>query len=153
MAAAGMMLTYGPTLRGEDIMFFIDHQSVCCALVKGCGRSWDIQLLATCWQLVCLQMGCRVWIEWVPSESNPADILSREGLSLFPTASGEIDKLRLPPWTHVSNKDLKKSLRRHLKDQRKSLSLQTHGMNSLASPLLPGTTADSSSRISLLRED
>ena len=110
MAAAGMMFTYGPTLRGEDIMFFIDHQSVCCALVKGCSKSWDIQLLATCWQLMCLQMGCRVWIEWVPSESNPADILSCEGLSLFPTASGEIDKLRLPLWTDVSIKDLKNVL-------------------------------------------
>ena len=106
-AAAGMMFTYGPTLRGEDIIFFIDNQSVCCALVKGCIISWDIQLIATCWQLMCLQMGCRVWIEWVPSKSNPADIVSREGLSLFPIASGQIDKLRLPLWADVSAKDIK----------------------------------------------
>ena len=68
MAAAGMLVTYGHLLRGEDVIFFIDNQSVCCALVKGCSRSWDIQLLSTCWQLLCLQLGCRVWIEWVPSE-------------------------------------------------------------------------------------
>ena len=50
MAAAGMLVTYGHLLRGEDVIFFIDNQSVCCALVKGCSRSWDIQffhLLAT----------------------------------------------------------------------------------------------------------
>ena len=57
MAAAGVMFTYGPNLRGEDIIFFIDNQSVCCALVKGCSTSRDIQLLAICWQFMCLQNG------------------------------------------------------------------------------------------------
>ena len=40
---------------------------------------------------MCVQLRCRVWIEWVPSKSNPADILSRQ---------------------HVSDKDLLKSLGR-----------------------------------------
>ena len=39
MAAAGMLYTYGDKLRGKDAIFFIDNQSVCCALVKGCSRS------------------------------------------------------------------------------------------------------------------
>ena len=75
MAAAGMLYTYKANQR-KGFHIFIDNQSVCCALVKGCSRSWDIQLLATSWQLLCVQLGCRVWIELVPSESNPADILS-----------------------------------------------------------------------------
>ena len=78
MAAAGVLVIYGYLLRCEDVIFFFDNQSVCCALVKGCSRSWDMQLLSTCWQLLCLQLGCRVWIEWVLSESNPADIYSPE---------------------------------------------------------------------------
>ena len=82
---------------------FIDNQSVCCALVKGCSRSWDIQLLATSWQLLCLQLGCRVWIEWAPSESNPADILSRAGETLYATQSGLVDPLLLPPWVDVAS--------------------------------------------------
>ena len=86
---------------GCDI--FIDNQSVCCALVKGCSRSWDIQLLATSWQRFCLQIGCRVWIEWVPSESNPADILSRAGETLYATQSGLVDPLLLPPWVDVAS--------------------------------------------------
>ena len=85
MAAAGMLFTHGPILRGEDVIFFIDTQSACCALVKGCSRSWDIRLLSICMQLMCPQMGCRVWIEWVPSESNPAGILARQSESLYAT--------------------------------------------------------------------
>ena len=83
MAAAGMIVTYAEILSVEDKMFFNDNQSVCCALVQGCSRSWDIQLLSTAWQLMCIQTGCRIWIEWVPSGSNPADILSRKGTSCF----------------------------------------------------------------------
>ena len=88
MAAAGMLYTYGDKLRGKDVICFMNYQSVCCALVKGCSRSWDIQLLATSWQLLCLQLGCRVWIERFPSEFNPADILCREGKSLYATQNG-----------------------------------------------------------------
>ena len=109
MAAAGMLVTFGHLLRGEDVIFFIDNQSVCCALVKGCSRSWDIQLLSTCWQLLCLQLGCREWIEWVRSESNPADILSREGITDVPSKHDKVDTLTLPSWADVkANKDIKK---------------------------------------------
>ena len=109
MAAAGMLYTYQDRLRGQDVIFFIDNQSIGCALVKGCSRSCGIQLLATSWQLLCLQLGCRVWIEWVPSESNPADILSREGKTLYATKSGLVDPLLLPPWADVaSSRDIRR---------------------------------------------
>ena len=101
MAAAGMIFTYGEKLRGRDILFFIDNQSVCCALTKGCSRSWDIQIMAAAWHLFCLQLQCRVWIEWVPSGDNPADILSREKKSLFLTTSGQVDQMDLPHWVDL----------------------------------------------------
>ena len=34
VAAAGMLETYGEQMRGRDVLFFIDNQSVCCALVN-----------------------------------------------------------------------------------------------------------------------
>ena len=71
-------------------------QSECLLCLKGCSRSWDIQLLSTCWQLLCLQLGCRVWIEWVPSESNPADVFSREGTTDEATKHGNVETLKLP---------------------------------------------------------
>ena len=93
-----MLYTYREVLSGQDVIFFIDNQSVCCALTKGCSKSWDIQMMASAWHLFRLQLGCRIWIEWVPSADNPADILSREHKSLFPTSSGIVDKLQLPAW-------------------------------------------------------
>ena len=39
------------------------------------------------------------------SESNPADILSRQSESLYVTESGSIDVVCLPSWTDVSRKD------------------------------------------------
>ena len=74
MAAAGML--YKERLKGRDVLFFIDNQSVCCALTKGCSRSWDVQFMCTSWHLACLRLSCRVWIEWVPSHANPADVFS-----------------------------------------------------------------------------
>ena len=31
-------------------------------------------------QWLALQMGCRIWFEWIDSKSNPSDGLSRDGL-------------------------------------------------------------------------
>ena len=86
------------------MIFFIDNQSVCCAFAKGCSRSWDICAMAATWHLLSLKMGCRIWIEYVRSADNPADILSREATSLYPTTSGRIDSLILPAWVNMAGK-------------------------------------------------
>ena len=113
MAAAGMIHTYREDIKGRDVIFFIDNQSVCAALTKGCSRSLDIQIMASAWHLALLRLGARVWIEWVPSNENPADILSREGVSLFETQSGHIDVLCLPTWVDLSEtKDISRILER-----------------------------------------
>ena len=77
MAAAGLILTFGERLRGQEVIFFIDNQTACACLTKGASRSRDIQHLTTAWHILCHRLGCRIWIEWVPSAANPADILSR----------------------------------------------------------------------------
>ena len=77
IAAIGLIYTFQTQLHNTDLMFFIDNQSVCAALTKGSSHSRDIQHLATGFHAFCAKIGCRVWIEWVPSKSNPADALSR----------------------------------------------------------------------------
>ena len=53
---------------------------------------------------MCAKIGCRVWIEWVPSESNPADELSRAHKSEDEILQKYMDKFKsfttmlLPPW-------------------------------------------------------
>ena len=106
IAAAGLIYTFGEKLRGRDIIFFIDNQSVCGALTKGTCRSRDVQHLTTAWHIMCLQLGCRIWIEWVPSAANPSDILSREKcsdplvLASFGAKSSEVEPMQLPNWTN-----------------------------------------------------
>ena len=101
LAGAGVLATYAKELRGKEVILLIDNQSVCAILTKGISKSRDIQILATSWHLLAKEIGCHVWIEWVPSKSNPADILSREGVSGFKTTTGQIDKMLLPPWSDL----------------------------------------------------
>ena len=50
--------------------------------------------------LLWLHLGCRVWIEWVDTHSNPADGLSRQGLEdPWTMLQGwRLEHPRVPPW-------------------------------------------------------
>jgi hypothetical protein len=104
LASAGLFATFGHCLRGEEVLFFIDNQSVCAALAKGASSSADIQAFATAWHAQCFVLGVRVWIEWIPSAANPADELSREGTSRF---TRSVPGLVLPRW---ADRNLSRSL-------------------------------------------
>ena len=60
--------------------------------------------ISTAFHVMCAELGCRVWLEWVPSKSNPADILSRDHkseediLDLFDYDSQEFKTMELPSW-------------------------------------------------------
>ena len=108
IAAAGLLITFGEKLRGSEVVFFIDNQSVCACLCKGASRSRDIQHLSTAWHILCQHLQCGIWIEWVPSEANPADILSRQHrseepvLDLFDPSSRHYLPMVLPGWANQS---------------------------------------------------
>ena len=104
IAAAGLLQTFGERIRGRNVIFFIDNQSVCGVLTKGVSKSRDLQHLSTAWHILCAQLGCRVWIEWVPSKSNPADILSRHHrseddiLDLYDSNACTYKEMVIPEW-------------------------------------------------------
>ena len=104
IAAIGLVYTFQAHLHNTNLIFFIDNQSVCAALTKGSSHSRDIQHLATGFHAFCAKIGCKVWIEWVPSNSNPADALSRVHeseeyiLRLYKDAYKSYTAMRLPPW-------------------------------------------------------
>ncbi len=95
LAAAGLMFTFAEAFLDRDVIFFIDNQAVCAALCKGASRSDDIQAFTTAFHTMVTKLHARVWFEWVPSQANPADELSRRGSSPF-VASSEVHPLRLP---------------------------------------------------------
>ena len=60
MAAAGML--YKERLKGRDVLFFIDNQSVCCALTKGSSRSCsELRGPSLCWSATSPRGG--LWVE------------------------------------------------------------------------------------------
>ena len=96
LASAGVLNTFAADVAGRDVILFIDNQSVCCALTKGCSKSRDIQTLSTAWHALCMVLKGGVWIEWVPSDSKPADELLRHGKAFFEQDRAFIEDMILP---------------------------------------------------------
>ena len=103
LASGGVLNTFANDIAGRDVILFIDNQSVCCALTKGSSRSRDIQTLTTAWHAMCMVLRCRVWIEWVPTDCNPADELSRYGTAYFEQDREKISEMILPEWAFLRN--------------------------------------------------
>ena len=68
-------------LYDQDVNYFVDSQSAVEALIKGTCSASDVADIANVAHLLWLLLRTRVWIEWVDSDSNPSDGLSRDGLS------------------------------------------------------------------------
>jgi hypothetical protein len=82
-AALGIIATFNlcKQLRNQDVIWFIDNQAACSALVKGSSSHGDLAALAAIAQLMLTKLGTRTYFEWVDTEANPADGLSRAGVN------------------------------------------------------------------------
>jgi hypothetical protein len=68
------------TLRGRDVIFFIDNEAATSALIRGSTKEADVMSIvqAAHWELI--NYDIRAWFEWIDSDANPSDGLSRDGL-------------------------------------------------------------------------
>ena len=64
----------------RDVIAFVDNEAAVSALIRGSSRVVDAAQLAELLHAILLRLSCRVWVEWIDSNSNPADGLSRQGL-------------------------------------------------------------------------
>ena len=78
---------------------------MCGALAKGTSRSRDTQHLTTAFHILSLHLRCRIWIEWVPSESSPADLLSREKAAPFDFEGSRVVPMKIPCWANQAEFD------------------------------------------------
>ena len=69
------------SLRGQDVVWFIDNEAAASCSIRGGSNIPEVETAVQAAHLLWLRLGCRVWIEWVDSKSNPADGLSRAGLA------------------------------------------------------------------------
>ena len=80
LAVTHALLTYERELAGADILSFVDNEAACAAFIKGSSSSTDVDHLVSVAHLVACRANIRVWYEWVDSDSNISDGLSRQGL-------------------------------------------------------------------------
>ena len=82
---------------GCDVVWFIDNESACSSLIRGGSRQDDIATLSALTHLAMLRSGTRIWFEWIDSDSNPSDGLSRDGLTDAWTIAQQWSLSELPP--------------------------------------------------------
>ena len=83
-------------LSNRNILWFIDNKAAASSLIRGSSKEQDVHAIAQFYHLLHHHLQCRVWIEWVDSQSNTSDGLSRLGL--------------LDPWARDQDWDLAECL-------------------------------------------
>ena len=80
-AAAAAPWLLPEVFRGRESIWFIDNAAAVSTLIRGSSRPEDIDNLAASAAFQNAELDHRVWYEWIDSDSNPADGLSRDGLA------------------------------------------------------------------------
>ena len=81
LCALVLPLLYPEVLKSHDLPWFVDNEAAVASLIRGSTSELDVHLIAQCSLVRLAHLGCRLWLEWIDSESNPSDGLSRAGLS------------------------------------------------------------------------
>ena len=79
LAVSAALENHSESLRGRDIIWFVDHDSACSTLIRGASQEGDVHGIAECTMYLAMRLSIRIWYEWADSKANPSDGLSREG--------------------------------------------------------------------------
>jgi hypothetical protein len=84
-------------------IWFIDNKAACSLLVKGTSSHSDLSSIACITHLLLASLSCRCYFEWVDSEANLADGLSRDGLEDAWTKSQgwDLQQAQLPEFARL----------------------------------------------------
>jgi len=107
------LTTFSESLRGCDVLAYGDNQAALQSMKKGYSPSkYLCELVAGFWTLS-MSLDCNIWLEWVCSEENPSDPLSRPfespGLSYAWRHSWAEVAVVCPAPLHVMSKGLELS--------------------------------------------
>ncbi|CAE7225929.1 unnamed protein product, partial [Symbiodinium sp. CCMP2456] len=80
LAVLLLPLLYGDLFRGRDALWFVDNQGAVTAAVSGASPEGDVHEIAHIAAYLRSQCSFQAYFEWIDSESNPSDGLSRLGL-------------------------------------------------------------------------
>ena len=65
--------------EGQDVLWFIDNEAAAAAVIRGASGSDDVDHIVQVAHALYQRLHSRVWFEWINSEANPSDGLSRDG--------------------------------------------------------------------------
>ena len=89
-------------LRNRDVVWFVDNIGALQVLIKGNSSQFDAGNSCSAAHLYWAAAGTRVWFEWVASNDNPSDGLSRDGLHDTWTMAQEphwsVQEYEAPEW-------------------------------------------------------
>ena len=71
-------LAWADTLRGRSVIWYCDNTNAMHAFVKGASCNATLERLVFIFWVLMFNLDCQVWIEWVDSDSNWSDGISRE---------------------------------------------------------------------------
>jgi hypothetical protein len=79
LIAAPMAAVLAPhLLRGRDVLWWIDNTTALSVLIMRGSSAQDAAKLVMIHNLAMAALGTRCWYDWVPSATNPSDVLSRD---------------------------------------------------------------------------
>ena len=70
----------GPYMGGRDVVWYMDNQAACQILTVGSSSQSDLCFIASLAHLLFARLNCRIFWEYIASDANPSDGLSRKGL-------------------------------------------------------------------------
>ena len=77
LAAVAAYTTFPAIVRGREVIHFIDNTGALFGLMKGYARDVDSARLVHSFHAICAALGSRVWLAYVASKANLADLPSR----------------------------------------------------------------------------
>ena len=80
LAALVLPIVCPDFFRDQDCIWFVDNQAAVASLIKGTSSEPDVHEIVHMAALLRDALRARVWFEWIDSDSNTSDGLSREGL-------------------------------------------------------------------------
>jgi len=110
-----IIVTYCPEcLRDVDCIWFIDNQGSEAGLISGYSGEPDAGPILGTVHIILAALNSRCWWEFVPSERNPSDGLSRAGLKDEWTLkqNWDLKEVTMPDWSDLANLPLDTLLER-----------------------------------------
>ena len=108
MALIAVTVNHPHLLYGSDVWGFIDNEAAASAAIRAGAEADVVTAIVQTAHLLWAELRCRVWVEWIDSNSNPSDGLSRKGLvDPWTVRQGwELREAWQPPWrghSHTPN--------------------------------------------------